>query len=112
MENENTFENGSVRHIIFKEGDIWYGVALEFNIVEEGDDPVAVMASLFEAIQGYIETAQKHRISAPLNQKPDKTYQDLWEKIAGRDISKYEGVPLPPVYNFGYTPFSSYALCH
>ncbi len=112
MENENTFENGSVRHIIFKEGDTWYGVALEFNIVEEGDDPVAVMASLLEAIQGYIETAQKHQINAPLNQKPDKTYQNLWEKIAEGKVFEGGGASLPLVYNFGYTPFSSYALRH
>jgi hypothetical protein len=113
MKSENTLENGLVRHIIFKENGIWYGVALEFNIVEEGDNPVEVMASLFEAIQGYVETAQKCKAgAAPLNQEPDKEYQKLWEKLAEAQAAGNKNEKLLQVYNFGYTPFASYALCH
>ena len=32
--NKNTLERGSVRYIIFNEDNTWYGVGLEFNIVE------------------------------------------------------------------------------
>ena len=43
MKYKNTLKRGSVRYIIFKEKDIWYGVALEFNIIEQGDNPLEVM---------------------------------------------------------------------
>ena len=108
MKYKNTLKKGSVRHIIFKEGDTWYGVALEFNIVEEGDNPVEVMASLFQAIQGYVETARKLKMRPmPLNQKPDKEYQELWDKLEGRELSKKTVKAITPqqVYNFGYSPF-------
>ena len=59
MNYKNTLNKGKVRYIIFKEDDTWYGVALEFNIVVEGDNPREAMQSLFDAIQGYVETAQK-----------------------------------------------------
>lgn len=102
MKCKNTLKNGSVRFIIFKEADTWYGVALEFNIVEEGDNPVKVMASLFEAIQGYVETARKLKMRPmPLNQESDKEYEQLWNKLEEKKIS-----PKPEeVYSFGYTPF-------
>jgi len=105
MKYKNTLNKGSVRYIIFRENHTWYGVALEFNIIEEGDNPVEVMASLFEAIRGYIETARKVKIRPhPLNQKPDLEYEELWDKLekkkAGR-ITKPE-----EVYTFGYSPFS------
>ncbi|MCX6760003.1 MAG: hypothetical protein NTW46_01520 [Candidatus Nealsonbacteria bacterium] len=101
MKYKNTLKKGSVRYIIFKEGDTWYGVALEFNIVEEGDNPVEVMASLFQAIQGYVETAQKFKIRPmPLNQKPDKEYQKLWDKL---EENKEKKIDMPEnIVNFGY----------
>lgn len=105
MKYKNTLNKGSVRYIIFKENGAWYGVALEFNIVEEGDNPVEVMASLFEAIQGYVETARKLKMRPmPLNQKPDKEYQDLWDSL--EEGGKEKIVPFEQVYTFGYTPFS------
>jgi hypothetical protein len=104
MKYKNTLNKGSVRYIIFKENDIWYGVALEFNIVEEGDNPVGVMASLFEAIQGYVETARKFKMRPmPLNQKPDKEYEELWNKLQKDKTEKT--VKLEQVFSFGYNPF-------
>ena len=43
MEYKNTLQKGSVRYIILKEGTEWIGVALDFNIVEVGDDPREVI---------------------------------------------------------------------
>ncbi len=79
----NTTQEGTVRSIIFKDGDTWYGVALEFNIVESGDDPDVVQFNLSEAIQGYVESQKKIKGSrvAPLNQKPQKEYEDMWKNI-------------------------------
>ncbi len=43
MKYKNTLNKGSIRYIVFKEDDTWYGVALEFNIVESGDNPTEVI---------------------------------------------------------------------
>lgn len=109
MKYKNTLTKGSVRYIIFKEDDNWYGVALEFNIVEEGDNPLEVMASLFQAIQGYIETAKKIKMRPiPLNQEPDKEYQELWDKLEKKKVEKIK--PKQQIFTFGYAPFKSFAL--
>lgn len=109
MRYKNTLNRGKVRYIIFKEGDTWYGVALEFNIIEEGNNPRDVMLSLFEAIQGYVETAQKLKIRPmPLNQKPDEEYQKMWDKL---ERAK-EKTSLPEnVFNFGYNAIEPAHAC-
>jgi hypothetical protein len=111
MKYKNTIKSGKVRYIIFKEDDTWYGVALEFNIVEEGDNPEKVIVSLFQAIQGYVETAQKLKIRPmPLNQKPDEEYQKLWDKIEKREKEKSA---LPKnIYNFGYQAIKPCAMAY
>lgn len=98
MRYKNTLKKGSVRCIIFKESGIWYGVALEFNIIEEGQDPIAVVASLDQAMQGYIETARKYKMRPfALNQKPDKEYEDLWNALKNN-----KKIPTrKKVYSFG-----------
>jgi len=104
----NKLQKGKVRYIIFKESGTWYGVALEFNIVEGGDNPLEVMASLFQAIQGYIETARKMKMRPiPLNQVPEKEYQEMWDKLEEVKESKTD-IP-KNVYTFGYTPIKSCA---
>jgi predicted RNase H-like HicB family nuclease len=108
MKYKNTLNKGSVRYIIFKEDGVWYGVALEFNIVEEGDNPVEVMASLFQAIEGYVETAQKLKLRPmPLNQKPAREYEDMWDNL---QENKEEDTKIEQVYSFGCAPFRTPAL--
>jgi predicted RNase H-like HicB family nuclease len=78
----NTYQKGSVRTIIFKDNNVWVGVALEFNIVETGDDPREVFLMLDEAIRGYVMSAKKSKIwQSVLNQVPEKEYEDLWKKL-------------------------------
>jgi hypothetical protein len=79
----NTPQKGSVRYIVFKDGDTWYAVGLEFNIVESGDDPRIALMNLFDAMQGYVESCKKikgYRM-APLNQKADPEYEKLWATV-------------------------------
>ena len=103
MKCKNTLDKGSIRYIVFKEDDTWYGVALEFNIVESGDNPTEVISLLFESIEGYIEAARKIKSRPmPLNQKPDKEYEDIWQKL-----EKQGKLDEKEVYSFGYNPFSS-----
>lgn len=101
----NTVKKGSVRCIIFEEENIWYGVALEFNIVESGDDPDVVMYNLNEAVQGYVESQKKIKGSrvSPLNQKVDTEYESLWHNLENDE-------PVPStitVRQFGYTSIAA-----
>ena len=96
----NTAKRGKVRYIVFKEGNSWFGVALEFNIVVEGDSAAVVNFDLQEAIKGYVESIAKIKGSraAPLNQKPDAEYLNLWNKLAAN-----KPVPSPiQVQNYGF----------
>lgn len=111
MKYKNTLNKGSVRYIIFKENNVWYGVALEFNIVEDGDNPLEVMSSLLQAIQGYVATARKFKMRPmPLNQKPEQEYEELWDKLEKGKIEK--SAKPKQIYTFGYTPFQSYSFAH
>ncbi len=77
----NTPVKGTFRHIVFKDGDTWYAVALEFNIVESSDDPKLAFFNLLQAVSGYIQSAKKIKGSRfqSLNQKTDQEYENLWK---------------------------------
>ncbi|MEK7148113.1 MAG: hypothetical protein AAB758_02345 [Patescibacteria group bacterium] len=79
----NTAQKGSVRYIVFKEKKTWYAVALEFNIIESGEDPQLVLFRLFEAIKGYVASFKKVKGARPytLNQKSEDEYEKLWIKL-------------------------------
>ena len=99
---KNTLHQGSVRTITFKEDDTWYAVALEFNIVTEGDTPETASFSLGEAIKGYLESLQNSKVGglrteAILNQTPDPEYEELWKKLESNTP-----VPSPyQIHSFG-----------
>lgn len=102
MKYKNTLKGGLVRYIVFKEGGKWYAVALEFNIVEEGDDPREVLLFLFEAIQGYVKSAIKIKARPQiLNQKADKEYEDLWDILQEKKSGRVAEKNIPPVFTFG-----------
>ncbi|MBI3420745.1 MAG: hypothetical protein HY006_01655 [Candidatus Sungbacteria bacterium] len=87
-------DKGSVRYIVFQDkGDnAWYAAALEFNIVESGDDPRQALFGLFEAIRGYAASARniKTRLDI-LNQKPDPEYEKMWNAV--EEAKNQRGVP-------------------
>ncbi|MBI5005033.1 MAG: hypothetical protein HZC03_00255 [Candidatus Lloydbacteria bacterium] len=80
----NTTKNGKFRHIVFKDGDTWYAVALEFNIVESADDPRLAFMALLQAVDGYLNSFKRikgvKRFDA-LNQKTDPEYEKLWSDL-------------------------------
>ncbi len=98
MKHKNTLEKGSVRTIIYQEGKSWFGVALEFNIVETGTSAKGVMAMLDEAINGYVTSARKAKLRPHvLNQIVDSEYESLWKKLEGKKT-----IPSPiKVHSFG-----------
>jgi len=79
----NTPSKGKFRYIVFKEHGTWYAVALEFNIVEASDDPKLALFGLFQAVDGYIQSAKKIKGSRFnfLNQKADSEYENLWKNL-------------------------------
>lgn len=79
----NTPEKGTFRHIVFREGGVWYAAALELNITESGDDPKLAYFNLLQAVSGYLESCRKLRGArfAPLNQKADPEYEKLWADV-------------------------------
>ncbi|OHA32216.1 MAG: hypothetical protein A2928_01010 [Candidatus Taylorbacteria bacterium RIFCSPLOWO2_01_FULL_45_15b] len=81
---KNTPKKGAFRHIVFKDGDTWYAVALEFNIVESADDPRLAFMSLLQAVDGYIQSFKRIRGAMnfeALNQKSDLEYEKLWSDL-------------------------------
>jgi predicted RNase H-like HicB family nuclease len=98
----NTLEKGAVRYIVFREEGDWYGVALEFNIVESGDDPREVVNLLFEAIEGYVESARKVKARpAILNQPAEAEYELLWKQLHDRPSPRASTIPVQSVYTYG-----------
>ncbi len=101
----NTVKEGTYRWMIFKEGDSWIGVALEFNIVVTGEDPRIVEIELDEAVTGYIESAKKLKgfrdaqVNPLLNQMTDQEYENRWSAATGPQ----EAVPSPfsDIYKLG-----------
>jgi len=85
----NTPQKGRFRHIVFKDGDTWYAVALEFNIVESSDDPKLALFSMFQAVDGYIKSIRKIKGLKDyevLNQKTDSEYEKLWDILHSNNI--------------------------
>ena len=76
---KNSLQKGSVRYVVFKEGDTFFGVALEFNVVVEAASQVEAIVLLNEAIQGYLESARKFKLRPHiLNQETDPEYEKMW----------------------------------
>ncbi|MEK7567816.1 MAG: hypothetical protein AAB513_02760 [Patescibacteria group bacterium] len=86
----NTPQKGTFRHIVFKDGDTWYAVALEFNIVESSDDPKLAFMGLMQAVSGYIQSLKKLKGArfSPLNQKSDLEYEKLWANLNSPKLVK------------------------
>lgn len=103
---ENTIKKGTYRWIVFKKGVAWVAAALEFNIVQVGDDPSLVYLELQEAVKGYLEAAQKIKgfrektVTPILNQKPDEEYEALWNQV--QSTAQKPAMALPKnVFGFG-----------
>jgi hypothetical protein len=95
---KNSIQKGSVRYIVFKEGEVFYAVGLEFNIIVEGLTKESALFLLFDAMKGYVESAKKASLRPNvLNQVSEKEYEDLWDKL-----NSNESIPSPyQVYTFG-----------
>ena len=106
MKYKNTLQKGNVRFIIFREGNTWYGVCLEFNIVETGDTSREAMLLLFEAVEGYLESARKIKTRTHiLNQKSYREYEEMWSTLEER-----KKIRAKEIFTFGNLNISKCAL--
>jgi len=94
--NLKNLAKNNIRCIVFREGKIWYGTALELNIVESGDTAREAMLLLFEAIVGYLESAEKINGSSVLNQEADPEYERMWQSLASE-----KKIPSKEIFFFG-----------
>ena len=102
--------------MIFKDGDTWVGVALEFNIVVTGDDPKVVEFELQEAVIGYLESTKKikgfrtHQVNSLLNQTTDEEYETRWVSATQAATSQTKrSVPSPfsDIYKVGISSLAN-----
>ena len=107
----NTPLKGQFRYIVFQDDNVWYAVALEFNIVESSDDPKLALFNLFQAVDGYIESSKKIHGSRYqfLNQVADKEYTDLWYTLNNEPIKSpfWEATPFNEILVFTLYPDKS-----
>ena len=90
---KNTLQRGTIRCIVFRDGEEWYAAGLEFNIVESGSTPREAMLLLFEAMQGYLESAKKIKARPHiLNQKTDIEYEKLWKNLEEQKIEQSKNI--------------------
>lgn len=104
---KNTLDSGRVRWIVFEEEGTWFGVALEFNLAVEADDPQLALADLHTAIRGYVAAARKSKMRTQvLNQEPAAEYSILWKYLEHRENRKSSKLTVDPkkVFSFGTVP--------
>ena len=105
MKYQNTLKKGSVRFLIFRDGQSYFGVALEFNVIVEASSPEEAYIFLNEATNGYLEAARKIKIRpSVLNQKTDPEYEKMWDEYQNRKLKeKYENIINKfPIFSAGW----------
>ena len=94
-----------MRFLIFRDGESYFGVALEFNVIVEAASPEEAFLFLNEASFGYLEAARKVKLRPRvLNQKTDPEYEKMWQEYQGRKLKeKYEQVISKlPIFSAGW----------
>ncbi len=80
---KNTFKKGVSRVLIFEDKNekVWYGVALDFNLVVDGNDPEEVRFNLRNLMVEFVESARLLGDENLLNQKTEKEYEEMWSSL-------------------------------
>jgi len=91
----NTKEKGIIRFVIFPQKKLFVGVCLDFNIIEEGEDPKKVIESLEEAAIGHIEVVIKENLSDELlNRHAPKKYWDKYNELKSKQGAKIKRIKI------------------
>jgi len=105
----NTKEEGMVEILVYKEKDVFVGVCLTFDILEEGIDTLSVLKSIKEATQLHLDTVIKNRMSDDLLNRyaPDeywKKYFEATKKIQVASIKKSTSYAIVSPYQSSVIP--------
>ncbi len=87
---KNTFKKGVSRVLIFFDTaeKVWYGVALDFNLIVDGNEPETVRKDLRNLMLDYIDSAKKLGDEKLLNRKIDSEYEKIWKELEKGNLEK------------------------
>lgn len=99
----NTKKSGLIEILVYKEKDVFVGVCLTFDILEEGKDPLMLIKSIKEAAQLHLETVIKNNMSDDLLNRyaPKKYWEKYFEatkKIQLSSLKKSNNFPIVSPY--------------
>ncbi|MDO8518524.1 MAG: hypothetical protein Q7S26_04525 [bacterium] len=89
----NTKKEGTMEFLVYKEGGLYVGVCLTFDIVEEGSHPVELLESIKEAAELHLETVIKNDLSDELLNRyaPEEYWTRYFKALKERASSSSEG---------------------
>ncbi|MBI2475900.1 MAG: hypothetical protein HYV67_01510 [Candidatus Taylorbacteria bacterium] len=75
----NTKQRGLIEYLVYKEGNLYVGVCLTFDIVEEGNDPDKLMLSIQEAAKLHLKVVRDRKMSDELlNRHTEEKYWKIY----------------------------------
>lgn len=84
----NTKQKGTIEFLVYKGGDVFVGVCLTFDIVEEGNNPIELMKSIREAAELHLATVIKENLSDDLLNRyaPAEYWERYFETVRALSI--------------------------
>lgn len=77
----NTYKKGAVTYLIFKEGNKFVGVCLEFNLEVEANTPQETKERIEDYSKAWLENVVKNKLSEELLNKPaPKKYWNIYRE--------------------------------
>lgn len=87
----NTRRQGQFTVMVYRRSDerLFTGVCLEFDLVDQHEDPSFLLRSMEEAAKGYVESViQKAQPDHLLNRPAPASYWNVYRKISRREESE------------------------
>lgn len=116
----NTKDKGTMQFLIYKDGNDYAGVCLNFGLEEYGNDPIKLQESIFEAACSYLEAVQKKGLPDEyLNIPPEKKHLDqlkeiVWKEELEKRVKNYINVNIqkqPTFFSFTKQPYREGIVC-
>lgn len=79
--NKNTYKQGKLQYLFYKQGKKYVGVCLDLNIYEEGSNFEDVLNTVTKMSRDHIEYVIKNKLSEELLNRPaPKKYWEVYNK--------------------------------
>lgn len=105
---ENTYQQGSVSMIAYKEGDLYTAVCLELDIIEQDKNLDVAIMNLQESVRLYIETIVDEKFGEQhLNRPAPEKYWTIMENILLEAISKKPMRKSPVEQHYSKVPLAT-----